>query len=207
MIQVGIDVAGPGDDETSLWARVDGILLRHESWHDPNPFGLVCRVLGELKHHPLYRLGAVVIDVTGIGYYFAQSVAGAGFPVFAFNAGAVAMDGAQFANAKAEAYETARAWFRETKRIPGEDGAPNARTVGLISNLQDSETEAQLTTLWYGRHNRGLICIEDKKDRNKRGIPGSPDRAEALIMAFAKIVPASVQVEWRDAAAYEISPI
>ena len=192
VIQVGIDVAGPGDDRTSLWARVNGILLRHESWHDRNPVGLVARTLGELAHHPLYRLGAVVIDVTGIGHYFAEWVSGlVNFPVFAFNAGAAPMDGIQFANAKAEAYETCRAWFRE----------------GLISDLTDTETEAQLSTLWYGRHPRGLICIESKEDRNKRGIPGSPDDAEALILAFAKIVPASTHVEYRDRASYEISPI
>jgi hypothetical protein len=41
---------------------------------------------------------------------------------------------------------------------------------------------------WPGRC-KGLTEIESKEDRNKRGIPGSPDRAESLIMAFMRVVP------------------
>jgi hypothetical protein len=173
-IQVGIDVAGPGHDETCLTARVGGIILRQEAWADPDPRGAVVRVLGELKRHPLYPLGQISVDVIGIGYNFALHIADHGFTVYGFNAGKRPVDDAQYVNAKAEAYFTARDYFQ----------------TGEVSGLSDEETEAQLSTLRYRENSRGLIEIESKEQRNKRGIPGSPDRAESLIMAFLRVVPA-----------------
>jgi hypothetical protein len=180
-IQVGIDVAGPGHDETCLTARIGGIILRQEAWADPDPRGPVLRVLGELKRHPEYPLGYVVIDTVGIGYNFALHICDNGFAenVFGFNAGRKPIDVMQFQNAKAEVYFTCRDYF----------------STGEISGLGDVETEAQLSTLRYRENSRGLIEIETKEQRNKRGIPGSPDRAESLIMAFMRVVPLE-QTTW-----------
>jgi hypothetical protein len=50
---------------------------------------------------------------------------------------------------------------------------------------------------------------ESKEARNQRGIPGSPDRAESLIMGFMKVVPQQTTVVWggRNSRGYQISPI
>jgi hypothetical protein len=180
-IQVGIDVAGPGHDETCLTARVGGIILRQEAWADPDPRGPVLRVLKELQTHPLYRLGYVVVDTVGIGYNFALHIVDNGFAenVYGFNAGRRPIDPTQYQNAKAEVYFACRDYFG----------------TGEISGLADVETEAQLSTLRYRENSRGLIEIETKEQRNKRGIPGSPDRAESLIMAFMRVVPME-QTTW-----------
>ena len=42
-IQVGIDVAGPGEDETVLVARAGGAILESHFWSDPDPRGRVAR--------------------------------------------------------------------------------------------------------------------------------------------------------------------
>jgi hypothetical protein len=47
--------------------------------------------------------------------------------------------------------------------------------------------------------------IESKEARNQRGIPGSPDRDESLIMAFMRIVPQHTAVTYD--AGYQISPV
>jgi len=177
-IQVGIDVAGAGDDETALCARVNGIIIHQESWNDADPRGAVSRVLGELQHHRRYRLGIVAVDIVGIGYNFALHLADQGFPVLGFQAGARPMEPMLFTNCKAEAYFTAREWFKQ----------------GLVSGLTDEECEAQLTTIQYRETSRGLTEIESKEEMRKRGVP-SPDRAEALIMAFCRIVPAEQRIE------------
>jgi len=190
-IRVGIDVAGPGRDETCLTARVCGVIIRQEFWHDPDPRGAVARVLGELMHDRLYAgIDMVVIDVVGMGYYFALHMAGMGFPVFGFNEGARAMAPDQYVNQKAEAHFAARQWFQHN----------------LVCGLNDEETEAQLSTIMWTETPRGLSQIESKEQRNKRGIPGSPDRAESVVMAFMRMVPQQQTVADPDLGPVVISP-
>jgi phage terminase large subunit len=164
-------VAGAGADETALKARVDGIIIAEHAWSDADPRGPVCKVLNQLRQHPQYPLGYVVIDVVGVGHGFAQHIADQGFSVYGFQAGARAVNATQFANQKAEAYFRMREFFKE----------------GLVSNLSDEDTEAQLSTLQYRETSRGLTEIEHKVEARRRGL-ASPDRAEALIMAFMRVV-------------------
>jgi hypothetical protein len=126
-----------------------------------------------------------------IGCNFALYLVDNGFPCFGFNAGARAIDSTQFANQKAEAPWTSRSYLQEN----------------LISQLTDEETAAQLSTIRYRENSRGLTEIESKEARNQRGIPGSPDRAESLIMAFMKVVPRQSTVVWgQPPGDYQISP-
>jgi hypothetical protein len=193
MIQVGIDVAGAGADETVLTARVGGIVLMQKFWSDADPRGAVARELGQIRAISLgYQLGSIVVDTVGIGYNFALHLADQGFPVYGFNAGARAIDTTQYVNQKAEAHWTFRTYLQDN----------------LISRLADEETAAQLSTIRYRENSRGLTEIESKEARNQRGIPGSPDRAESLIMAFMKVVPQETTVVWGgNPRGYEISSI
>jgi hypothetical protein len=59
---------------------------------------------------------------------------------------------------------------------------------GDVCGLDDLETEAQLSALLYGATPSGKTEIESKENARKRG-QSSPDRAEALVMAFCRIVP------------------
>ena len=189
-IQVGIDVAGAGADETVLTARVGGIILGQRFWSEADPRGSVLRELSEIRAGKYdYPLGPIVVDTVGIGYNFALHLVDQGFPCYGFNAGQRAIDATQFVNQKAEAHWTFRGYLQEN----------------LISGLIDEETAAQLSTIRYRENSRGLTEIESKEARNQRGIPGSPDRAESLIMAFMRIVEQQTTVTF--AAPYQISPI
>lgn len=188
-VQFGIDVAGAGSDETVLTARCNGIVLRQMFWPDPDPRGPVCRALGEMRAIYRERFGQVIVDTVGIGYNFALHIADQGFPVYGFNAGAKPIDPTQFANQKAEAYWNFRTYLENR----------------LISGMTDEETAAQLSTIRYRENSRGITEIESKEDRNKRGIPGSPDRAESLIMSFLRVVPRARSFTYD--AGYQISPI
>ena len=148
-IQVGIDVAGAGDDETVLTARIGGIVLEQHFWSDPDPRGPVLAALGRLRHNKLrYRLGTIVVDTVGIGYNFALHLADNGFPCYGFNAGARPIDVTQFVNQKAETHWTFRNYLQEN----------------LISGLSDEETAAQLSTIRYRENSRGLTEIESKEN-------------------------------------------
>lgn len=181
-IQVGVDVAGPGEDETAVCARVNGIIIATHQWSHIDAVLPVADWLHKLKATQPYQLGPVVVDAFGIGADVAIYLAGQGFEVFGFQGGKQPMDGAQFLNAKSEAYWRLRGMYRENY-------------ISHLESTLDEETEAQLAGIQYLEVGRNLIQIEPKEDARKRGVD-SPDRAEAEIMAFCRIVPREQRVEF-----------
>jgi hypothetical protein len=144
--------------------------------------------LNDLRQLRGFQIGPVVVDTVGIGYHVATHLADQRYDVRAFNAGGAPFDGEHFVNAKAEAY-----WaLRETLERRG------------LAGLTDEETQAQLAGIRYRHTAAGRVEIESKDDAKKRG-QSSPDRAEALVLAFARVVPRQQTVVFN--APYSISPI
>ena len=173
-IQVGVDVAAGGDDETTACARVNGIILGRAAWREEDPRGKVANWISGWRREK-WPLGPVVVDTTGVGYYMAKHLADCGFTVYGFKAGGRPFDTVQFLNAKAEAYFRLRDAYKD----------------GYISHMPeaiDDDCEAQLCAIEYCELPRGQIQVEPKEDARKRGVQ-SPDRAEAEIMAFYWVVP------------------
>ena len=56
---------------------------------------------------------------------------------------------------------------------------------GDLAGLTDERTIAQLAGIRYSHNPRGQVVIESKDDARKRGVK-SPDRAEAVMLAFAE---------------------
>ncbi len=172
LIQVGIDVAGPGEDETVLVARVGGVIVAQQAWSLADPRGELVAALGQLNQNRRFRVGPVMVDTVGIGFHVATHLADHGYDVHAFNAGGAAIDSEHFVNAKAEAYWALR----------------EALERGAVTGLTDEEMQAQLAGIRYRHTPAGRVEIESKEDAKKRG-QQSPDRAEALVLAFARVVP------------------
>ena len=172
-IQVGIDVAGPGADETAATARIDGYVLARESWRKDNPIHDLLRWLGRVRTSfpgvPIICVG----DTVGMGHHFMTQVAAGGYTCYGFVAGASPRNKAMFTNLKAETYWCFREWMAE----------------GLVHGIEDEDTKAQLSDIRYREIPRGAIEIESKDEARGRGSQ-SPDRAESLIMAFCPIVQA-----------------
>jgi hypothetical protein len=57
-----------------------------------------------------------------------------------------------------------------------------------VTGLTDEEVQAQLAGIRYRQTPAGKIEIESKEDA-KKGWEQSPDWAEALVLAFARVVP------------------
>lgn len=169
--EAGIDVAGPGEDETVLCVRQGPNLLRLSAWTKADPRGEVVAALGPFKG----RLRLVKVDSVGIGYNFALHLKDQGFPVEMVNVGEASnhpeqdKDSPGFANLKAELYWGLR------ERFEGGD----------VTGLHDETAMAQLSGLRYAHNSRGQVVIERKEDARKRGVK-SPDRAEAIMLAFAQ---------------------
>jgi hypothetical protein len=133
-------------------------------------------------------LTAVNVDAIGIGYNFGLHLQDQGFNVNLVNVGESAHDSERFANLKAEYYWGLRECFEQ----------------GRISGLMDETTIGQLATIRYRQTATGKTQIESKDDARKRGVK-SPDRAEAVMLAYADCTPGIIgyyreQVE-RNAAA------
>jgi hypothetical protein len=176
VIQVGIDIAGPGEDETVLVARVGGAIIAQQAWSLPDPRGALLAAMSNLRTGR-FQIGPVVVDTVGIGYHVGTHLADHGYNVYGFNAGSAPLDPEHYVNAKAEAYWTLREWLER----------------GRISGLTDEETQAQLAGILYRHTAAGRVEIESKEDAKKRG-QSSPDRAEAVVLAFARIVPRNQSV-------------
>jgi phage terminase large subunit len=164
--EAGIDVAGPGEDETVLVIRQGGAIETMCCWSTPDPRGEVLAVLAEYRD----RLRMIKVDSAGLGHYFALHLVDNGYQgrVAFVNVGESPHDGEQYSNLKAELYWGLRMRFQ----------------AGEVAYLKDDVTISQLASIRYSHNARGQVVIERKEDARKRGVK-SPDRAEALMLAFA----------------------
>lgn len=163
--EAGVDVAGPGEDETGLVVRQGQAIRYQQYWAKPDPRGEVLAALRPFGD----RLKRIKVDTVGIGYYFAKHLEDNGFAgrVAHVNVGAAARQPEKFANLKAEAY-----W-----------GLRDRAAAGDLAGLTDPLTISQLAGIRYRQTPRGQILIESKDEARKRGVK-SPDRAETVMLAF-----------------------
>jgi hypothetical protein len=161
----GVDVAGPGEDETVVCVRQGPRIIALRGWSGRDARGDVLATLMPFKS----RLKSVNVDSVGIGEYFSQYLRDHGLRVSNINAGGSPRNKDKYVNRKAEVY-----WqFHERVKA------------GDLAGLTDDKAIAQLASIRYGHNHRGQIEIESKEDARKRGVK-SPDRAEAVILAFAE---------------------
>ncbi len=164
LLQAGVDVAGPGEDETTLCVRRGGQVVLQRAWQDPNPTALLLEALEVFKDDGIQ----VAIDTVGIGYYLARQIQDEGYAVIDVNVGLPAFDVEKYVNLKAELYWGLRKRLEE----------------GRVGGLKDERAISQLSNVRYSYDWKGRLHIESKKELARRGIK-SPDRGEAVILAFA----------------------
>lgn len=170
-IRVGIDVAGPGDNETVL-QPVQGInILPLRAYH-----GLSDELVVSGLEPYRELLEVVNYDCIGMGTYFPKPMEKAGFPVVAVDVGKPAIDDLRFENKRAELYWSLRDRFR----------------AGAVAGLVDELQFLQLASIKYKESKKGRTQIEAKEDARKRGV-SSPDRADALMLAFGIAEPSMLK--------------
>jgi hypothetical protein len=161
-ITAGIDVAGPGEDETVLVLRQGGNLLSVEAFPQQDARGALVAALLPYQG----RLDCVNVDCAGLGWYMSQHL-NEFFNVHAINVGIASSDPARFVNLKSELYWGLRMYFQQN----------------AISGLKDDKMIAQLAAMRYRHNARGQVVMESKEEARKRGVR-SPDRGEALMLSF-----------------------
>jgi hypothetical protein len=149
-VSAGIDVAGPGEAETSLTIRRGEEILVHKQWPISDPRGEIIMALEPFRG----ELDVVNVDAVAIGYYLYQHLLDLKFPVQPIIAQAPSSDNVKYADLKAEYYWSLRLQLSQ----------------GKFSGLTDERTIGQLAGIRWKPNSRGQIEIESKEQASKRGV-------------------------------------
>lgn len=172
---LGVDVARFGTDRSIIYHRHGDMARLHKDWaHKPTTetAGEVIRALIST------RAEVAQVDGVGVGGGVVDILAEQGIPVADMQAGSGPIDKERFINARAEWYWTLRMRFE---------------TGEMDIDPLDDELASQLGSMRFAYTSRGQIKIESKDEMKARGMP-SPDRADALMLAFATPKPAPTKV-------------
>ena len=168
-VEIGVDVARFGSDRTVICVRKGPRVLSLSSYQRQDTMataGAVAKAIAD--HEP----GAVRIDEIGIGAGVVDRLREQGLKhIVGANVSARASNSEQFLNARAEIFDGLRERFES----------------GRISIPEDRELIGQLAALRYSFTSSGQMKLEGKDELRRRGLP-SPDRADALALAFASIM-------------------
>ena len=177
MLDVGADIARFGDDETVIIPRIGGKVLGiyHYTRQDTmTTVGKIIDITRGLMRDYSKPAAKIHVDDDGVGGGVTdrlREVIGEdrlNIDIVACHNGGSASDREHYANWVTEQ------WCGLRQRLADGD----------IELPRDDELTAQLSTRKYLLNSRDQIILEDKKTYKKR-IGRSPDRADALILAFS----------------------
>jgi len=170
-IELGIDVARFGSDSSVIAPRKGYkiVELKIISKHD------TMEVAGiSIERYHYYEATHIKVDVIGIGAGVVDRLNEQGYPVTGINVSQSPIDKERFCNLRSELW-----WNLREMLDP--DPAKNPTPIGLPP---DDELLFELSSVKYRYNSNGQIQIESKKDMKKR-LGRSPDRADAVVLAFA----------------------
>lgn len=165
-IHIGVDVARFGTDRTVICIRQGNHVLalnQHQKLNTMRTTGLIVDAIHK------YNPKTVNIDEIGIGAGVLDRLHELNHTqVQGINVGTRAIDSEHYFNLRSELYDNLRARFEEqTIVIPNDDD--------LITQLAAIRVEYT---------SRGQLKVEPKETMRRRSLP-SPDKADALLLAFA----------------------
>ena len=166
-VVMGVDVARFGSDETVAIVRRGGCVLEMLSFGRSDLMGTTGRVMDLARRHDVK---VMYVDEVGLGSGVVDRARELDrVRTVGVNGGSKARDSERYLNVRAEMYDGLRRRFAD----------------GDISIPDDSELISQLSSLTYGYTSRGQLQIESK-DRIRSSGRKSPDKADALALAFGK---------------------
>lgn len=190
-IRLGVDIAADGGDEFVIaWADGYKGTIRHRSSGkaNANPVDVAGQILEQIRqaeevHQQRQIKQAVVVKIDSIG--LGWGVTGIlkrwrdeqrhSSIIIGVNVAERAKESGKFHNQRAEM------WWNFRNLVQ-----PLTTDNGVEQNISldvDTKTLAQLSGPTYKSDSTGRIVIEAKKDMKRRGM-ASPDRAEAMLLAF-----------------------
>jgi hypothetical protein len=192
---IGFDVADSGEDETVIVERLGPVVRSIEAWRGRNPVDSAAIVLDKARTS---RVSVVRFDSIGVGAGVSGAFASHDslpFRAVGVNVGvsptSVSYSDApervareRFANLKAELWWSLRLRFWASWRYMQGEPVPVEECISIPN---DAKLISQLSVPKIQANERGLLKIESKESLRRRGT-SSPDRADALVLAFADVV-------------------
>lgn len=180
-VQIGVDVARGGGDETAIVVRRFDTVLAIDGTRKgfPSNAGFVKNTIRRWADREAWGVESVKVDSAGDHSIFDQlRQEEYPFPVHGINVGENPWGRNRSDRKKSrERYFNLKAQLWDNLR----SRARNDRLRGV----DDDETIAQLSSVRRETWHDGSMRVEKKSSLESRGI-GSPDRAEALMLAFAE---------------------
>jgi phage terminase large subunit len=175
-IEIGVDVARYGTDECVAYVRRGAQVIDWQVWRTQDTVYTSGRVIAMAREH---RVHVVKVDDIGVGGgptdTIAHTLKADGIGVVGVNVGLAASDSESYFNLRTELFQ----------------GLADRLKEGDIALPKDDMLLEQLTSLRFTFTPRGQKKLESKDDLKKRRGSArgwqSPDRADALAIAFAPI--------------------
>ena len=166
-VDAGVDVARTGEDETVIYLRRGLDVIGFDAWNGYDLMQSVGRIRNAIDPYPV---GKIKVDVIGMGAGVADRLRELGYDVVDVNVSTSASDAEKWPNLRHELWWELRELFHRNE----------------VNGVIDETTMGQLTSVKYSFDSRhSMPIIESKEQMKKRGLK-SPDRAEALMLAFAQ---------------------
>ena len=163
---LAVDVARFGADQSVILRRRGPRVEEIQSFQGLDTMQLAGRVAEAIRRFQPHQ---VYIDEVGVGAGVVDRLREQGYRVKGINVARTPTQPAIFANLRAEGYWKLRDLFA-------------SRQIGIPVNTQ---LMGELAALRYGFDSQGRVVMESKDEMRGRGLP-SPDRADALMLAFVE---------------------
>jgi hypothetical protein len=165
-VVMAVDVARFGSDQSVILLRRGQGVEDLQAFRGLDTMQLAGRIAAAIR---VFQPQRVYIDEVGVGAGVVDRLREQGYPVKGINVARSALQSAIFANLRAEGYWKLRERF----------------SLGLISIPNDNQLMGELAAMRYSYDSLGRVIMESKDEMRSRGLP-SPDRADALMLAFVE---------------------
>lgn len=162
-ITFGVDVARHGTDETVIALRQGQSVRILSAWNGADTMETVGRIVALAEKHSPSR---IFVDEIGLGAGVLDRLVELGKPAEGINVARAARESDRFENLRAELFWNLREMIES----------------GELFIDEDSSLVEQMAGIRYEFSSRGRIKLE-----SKAGMSGSPDRADAVALAFAPL--------------------
>ena len=163
-VVIAVDVARFGSDSSVILRRRGDCVEDIQALRQQDTMQLAGRVAAAIReHNPAH----VLVDEIGVGAGVVDRLREQGHPVHGINVARRARNDKKYFNLRAEGYANLAERFE----------------YGHISIPNDSRLVAELSSLRFSYVSGDRLKIESKDEIRKRNLP-SPDRADALMLAF-----------------------
>lgn len=159
----GVDVARHGSDETVVALREGQNVKIIGAWNGQDTMGTTGRVIDLARQ---YNPSRIHVDEIGLGAGVLDRLVETGHAAYGINVAKPARDTDRFENSRAELFWNLRERMHEKS----------------LSLPEDSTLIEQLAAIRYEFTSRGRIKLESKSN-----MASSPDRADAIALAFAPV--------------------